>query len=604
MIRHSTFLRSALVSALACLLVIVVSESEAEEPLAVVGGLAPGEILAKLGARMEAGVSEEQRRAYEGQFDRVDGDGDGRHSETEYIEEGNYLTPQARRGIFNAADADGDRVVTKAEYLRNRIITDEAKRLVQAMDDNGDRLVQEAEFIGHATAKLGDDTAVAKAVFAALDTDGDGKIRIPEYLRVWGRWARSSADAPSPNRPNIIVIMADDLGYGDTSVYDGWVKTPHLERMAREGMTFTDFHTNSSVCSPTRAAFLTGRYQQRVGIVDVVARHLDTPGLDPSQNTLPRWLKKHGYRTALQGKWHLGTEPKFNPVHHGFDEFRGYLSGYIDYHAHEKTWHHGLEIQDQKGYSTHLITQNSARFIEENHEGPFFLLVAHEAVHLPFQTPADTVENRKPIPKSERWSRERIRPKYKIMLEEMDKGVGEILEAVRRCGVEKETLVLFFSDNGAISAGSSAPWRGGKFSHYEGGHRVPAIAWWPGKVAAGVRSEATVMAMDFFPTVLELSGLPAPPEDRPLDGLSLGGLLLGKEVDLSQRELFFGYEPKLGTAMRQGEWKMIVKGDRRELYNLESDPGEKTNLVEDFPQRAESMAEAIENWKKDVRPGT
>lgn len=235
------------------------------------------------------------------------------------------------------------------------------------------------------------------------------------------------------DRPNIIVIMADDLGYGDTSVYDGWVKTPHLEKMATEGLTFKDFHTNSSVCSPTRAGFLTGRYQQRVGIVDVIARHLDTPGLSPAELTIPRLLRQAGYRTALFGKWHLGMEPEFNPTHHGFDEFRGYLDGYIDYHEHRNTWMNGLKKEDQPGYSTHVITQNAVRFIKEQPgDHPFFLFVAHEAVHLLFQTPDDTPENRKPIPKSEMWSRDRIRPKYKVMLEEMDRGIGEILETVRK----------------------------------------------------------------------------------------------------------------------------------------------------------------------------
>ena len=402
--------------------------------------------------------------------------------------------------------------------------------------------------------------------------------------------------------PNIIVIMADDLGYGDTSVYDGWVKTPRLEQMAAEGVTFKDFHTNSSVCSPTRAAFLTGRYQQRVGIVDVNARHLDTPGLDPSQRTLPRLMKQAGYRTALQGKWHLGMEAKFNPIHHGFDEFQGYLDGYIDYHSHEKSWHDGLKVKDQKGYSTHLITKNSVRFIEANRDKPFFLLVAHEAVHLPFQTPDDTVQNRQPIPKSERWKRERIRPKYKIMLEEMDKGVGEILDTVKRCKISERTLVFFLSDNGAIGAGSNLPLRGGKFSHYEGGHRVPAIAWWPGKIKPSSTTDATVMAMDFLPTALDLAGLPVPTE-RMLDGTSMKDLLL-EQAEFPNRKLFFGYEPKLGTAMRDGDWKMIVKGDKRELYNLETDLGESTNLVETHPDRAEQMGTAIGQWKLQVQPGS
>lgn len=400
-------------------------------------------------------------------------------------------------------------------------------------------------------------------------------------------------------QPNIIVIMADDLGYGDTSVYDGWVKTPHLEKMAAEGLTFTDFHTNSSVCSPTRAGFLTGRYQQRVGIVDVVARHLDTPGLSPTELTVPRLLKQVGYRTALFGKWHLGMEPEFNPTHHGFDEFRGYLNGAIDYHVHRNTWMNGLKKEDQPGYSTHLITRNAVRFIEEqSDEDPFFLFVAHEAVHLPFQTPDDTPENRKPIPKSEMWSRDRIRPKYKVMLEEMDRGIGEILQTVRKRGIEKRTLVFFLSDNGAIGAGSNKPFRGGKFSHYEGGHRVPAIAWWPGMIKAGSTTSELVMAMDLLPTFAGLAGAEVP-ADRKLDGIDVRSLLLADQP-LPERRVFFGYEPKLGTAMRDGKWKMIVSSKKFELYDLGSDIAEQNNLAKTHPDRAQAMQTAIEKWKQEV----
>jgi arylsulfatase A-like enzyme len=408
------------------------------------------------------------------------------------------------------------------------------------------------------------------------------------------------ASADEAKRPNVIVIMADDLGYGDTSAYDGWVKTPNLERMAAEGLTFTDFHSNSSVCSPTRAGFLTGRYQQRVDIVDVIARHLDTPGLSPTELTIPRLMKQAGYRTALFGKWHLGMEDEFNPVHHGFDEFRGYLDGYIDYHAHERSWRNGLKNEDQPGYSTHVITRNAVRFINDNANGPFFLLVAHEAVHLPFQTPDDTPENRKPIPKSEQWSRERIRPKYKVMLEEMDKGVGEILDAVQAAGIAERTLVFFFSDNGAIGAGSNKPFRGGKFSHFEGGHRVPAIAWQPGAIKPGAKTDQLTVAMDLLPTFAELTGAKIPAE-RKLDGRSIRGLLFEGEK-LPPRRVFFGYEPKLGTAMRDGDWKMIVKGGNVQLYNLSIDIGETTDLTNAHPQRAEEMRKAIAAWKAEVAP--
>ncbi len=406
------------------------------------------------------------------------------------------------------------------------------------------------------------------------------------------------------SRPNVIVILADDLGYGDTSLFDGWVKTPQIERLAAEGLTFTDFHTNSSVCSPTRAAFLTGRYQQRVGIVDVVARHLDTPGLEPTELTIPRLMKQNGYRTALFGKWHLGTDKKYNPIHHGFDEFVGYLNGAADYHNHGD-WYKGLTREKIEGYTTHLITDHSVRFIKENKSKPFFLYVSHEAVHLPFQTPTDTLENRpkKKLTSKEMWDPQRIRPKYKIMLEEMDKGIGQILDTVRSEGIADNTLIFFFSDNGAIGAGgSNKPFRGNKFSNYEGGHRVPAVAWWPGKIAAGTATDATTMAMDLLPTIMEFAAITVP-ETRKLDGTSMAGLIL-KQAKFPDRKLFWGYEPKLGTAMRDGHWKMQTKGDIVQLFDLSKDIKETTNVADKHPDRAAEMKAAIEKWKQEVAPQT
>jgi len=413
-------------------------------------------------------------------------------------------------------------------------------------------------------------------------------------------WPAASSRAVSPScKPNIIIILADDLGNGDTSISKGWIKTPHLERMSAEGLTFTDFHSNSSVCSPTRAALLTGRYQQRAGIVDVVARHLDTPGLSPKELTLPRLMKHAGYRTALFGKWHLGTEPEYNPVHHGFDEFRGFLSGYIDYHNHKRTWHNALKIEDQEGYSTHLITRNSVEFIKRNKGKPFFLYVAHESVHLPYQTPADTVENRKPIPKGKRWDRNRIRPKYKIMVEEMDKGIGEILNTLRECRIEKNTFVFFFSDNGATGSGSNAPYRGGKFSHYEGGHRGNAIAWMPGQIKGGAATDALTAGMDLFPTIADLAQIKVP-ASRKLDGKSMKGLIFDG-ADSPDRKIFFGYEPKLGTALRDGPWKMIVKKGKAQLYDLRTDIAERKNIINEHPQRAREMRAAIKKWADEMQ---
>jgi arylsulfatase A-like enzyme len=415
--------------------------------------------------------------------------------------------------------------------------------------------------------------------------------------------AGGTACAESARRsPNIIVVLADDLGCRDLKLYDGWIETPRIQRMAEEGITFTDFHSNSSVCSPTRAAFLTGRYQQRVGIVDVIVgtREPDQ-GIPASTPTLGKVFQKSGYATALFGKWHCGHSDKFNPVHHGFDEFVGLLNGAADFHLH-KTWRNGLKQEEVKGYSTDIITDRSVDFIRRHKDEPFFLFVSHQTPHNPYQTRADTPENRK-----EGWKQNRVgdenRPRYVEMVKDLDDSVGKILDTLRETGLSEQTLVFFWSDNGDVGMSKEkGPLRGTKFGHYEGGHRVPAVAWWPGKIKAGVRSDALLLGFDLFPTFTEIAGLSSKNPDN-LDGVSASDHLLdGKPFP--DRDIFFGYEPKLGTAMRRGDWKMIVKGDDVQLYNLAEDLGETTNIAGANPKVTASMREAIEEFKRTVVPGS
>ena len=405
----------------------------------------------------------------------------------------------------------------------------------------------------------------------------------------------------SDQPPNIVVILADDLGCCDMALYDGWVKTPRIERMAKQGTLFTDFHTNSSVCSPTRAAFLTGRYQQRVGIVDVIvgSREPDS-GINPSIPTLPRVFKNNGYTTALFGKWHCGYQDKYNPVHHGFDEFVGFLNGATDYHKHG-AWRVGLEKKNVRGYSTHVITDRSVDFIKRNKNKPFFLYVSHAAVHNPYQTAEDTPDKRI---KGENPNRinDKNRAKYKWMLEDLDKSVGKILDTLDELELAEKTLVVFFSDNGAVgmSPKKFRKLRGGKFSHYEGGHRVPAIAWWPGKIKAGVKSDKLIVGFDLFPTLTDIAGISKHHPDN-LDGKSFKAHLL-EQKDFPDRDIFFGYEPKLGTAMRRGNWKMIVKKDNVQLFNLKKDLRESTDVKARYPEITKSMKKAIDRFKTEVTP--
>ncbi len=403
--------------------------------------------------------------------------------------------------------------------------------------------------------------------------------------------------------PNIVVILADDLGCCDMTLYDGWVETPRIRQMAQAGMLFTDFHTNSSVCSPTRAAFLTGRYQQRVGIVDVIVGNREpNSGLRPSTPTLSRVFKDNGYVTALFGKWHCGYQDQYNPIHHGFDEFVGFLNGATDYHKHG-AWRVGLDKKNVPGYSTRVITVCSVDFIKRNQDKPFFLYVSHAAVHNPYQTVEDTPDQRA---KGENPNRinEKNRVKYKWMLEDLDKGVGEILDTLDQLNLTESTLVMFFSDNGAVgmSPKQFRKFRGGKFSHYEGGHRVPAVAYWPGKIKGGSRSDRLVVGFDLFPTLTEIAGISRGNPDN-LDGASFKEHLIERK-DFPDRDIFFGYEPKLGTAMRRGRWKMIVKKDNVQLFNLQTDPGETQNVADQFPEIVGSMKKAIQRFNSEVTPGS
>lgn len=413
----------------------------------------------------------------------------------------------------------------------------------------------------------------------------------------------ATTSACADERPNIVVILADDLGCCDLGLYDGWVKTPRIEQMAKQGMLFTDFHTNSSVCSPTRAAFLTGRYQQRVGIVDVIVGSREPEsGIDPSTPTLPRVFKDNGYTTALFGKWHCGYQDQYNPVHHGFDEFVGFLNGATDYHTHG-AWRDGLKKKDVPGYSTHVITDRSIDFIKRNKSNPFFLYVSHAAVHNPYQTAEDTPDKRIKGENPNRLN-DKNRAKYKWMLEELDRGVGRILDTLNELDLADNTLVFFCSDNGAVgmSPREFRKFRGGKFSHYEGGHRVPAVAWWPGKIKAGVQSDKLIVGFDLLPTFTDIVGLSNSNPDN-LDGASFKAQLLD-QADFPDRDIFFGYEPKLGTAMRRGDWKMIVKADNVQLFNLQSDPQETTSVADRHTEVTTAMKQAIDRFKSEVTPGS
>ncbi len=423
--------------------------------------------------------------------------------------------------------------------------------------------------------------------------------RLSVALSALSAWIAVASGAPGGVKPNFVIIMADDLGYGDLGCYGSRsIPTPNIDALAAAGMRFTDFHSNGAVCSPTRAALLTGRYQQRCGIGGVVtaARHRHT-GLDLEETTFAEALKTGGYATAIFGKWHVGYAPEFNPVHQGFDRFRGYVSGNVDFFSHidqagYEDWWEGAELAPEEGYTTHLITRHGVDFIREHRGQPFCLYLAHEAPHYPYQGPGDKALRVKGDPGKIAGAREDVGNAYREMVVEMDKGVGEIVAALRDHGLEGETLVMFFSDNGANSKGSNGALRGHKGQLWEGGHRVPCVAAWPGVIEPGTESRVTAMTMDVFPTLLECAGIGAP---AALDGVSLLPVLKGGE--LAPRSVF--WQTGRAAAVRRGKWKLVLGGrgggGGAELYDLGADLGER-DPVDDAAKRAELGAE-LEKWR-------
>jgi arylsulfatase A-like enzyme len=441
-----------------------------------------------------------------------------------------------------------------------------------------------------------------------------------------------------PAAPNIIVILADDLGYGDLGgFFGGKAQTPHLNRLAAEGMLFTDFHSNGAMCSPTRAALLTGRYQQRAGIEDPLPGDWQKKGVGAikgiagdglySSPTMADYLKRVGYATAFFGKWHLGNHPSANPLHFGFDEFRGLTSGDGDYftkmdrHGYPDWWHNE-ELSFQKGYTTDVITDNGIQFIEKHKNQPFFLYLAHLGVHFPWQSPDDGhLETRKegtdytssqpgPASKLGPHAPAEIPDALVAMIETLDRNVGKLLAYLKAEGLDRNTLIFFTADNGQYlsyqgdtwpAVGSNGVLRGEKADLYEGGHRVPSIAWWPGKIRAGSRSKATLASFDLLPTFLDLTDQPLPdPEGVDcLDGQSFLSVLLSGKV-MPERTLF--WRTPEAIAVRKGPWKLLEDRENGSLalYNLERDLSETRDLKPDHPQLVRELIRARDAWEKEM----
>jgi arylsulfatase A-like enzyme len=444
-------------------------------------------------------------------------------------------------------------------------------------------------------------------------------IVIVFFLILWGSadWAEAGA---GPDQPNIILILADDLGYGDIGCYGSQRNlTPNIDRLASEGLRFTDFHSNGPMCTPTRAALLTGRYQHRLGPMfdgALSRRTSGDKGLPLEVRTLAEALKGHGYATGMYGKWHLGYKSPFVPTRNGFDRYRGLLSGDGDYHTQidrfgNEDWWLNETLRMENGYTTDLLTKHSVKFIEENRKNPFFLYLAHLAIHFPWQGPDDPphrVVKGKNYEK-DKWGvirdRKDVSSHVRDMVESLDRSVGEVVAALKRLGLEKNTLVFFTSDNGGYinyqsthrNISSNGPLRGQKTQLFEGGHRVPAIAWWPGKIHPGV-SEQTAMTFDLFPTALQLSGQSSSDSQLDLDGEDLTPLLLEGRV-LPQRTLF--WRMRTAYAVRKKQWKLVGKyGENPMLFQLDLDLGEQRDISLEYPGIVAELESEYQTWLKTV----
>lgn len=418
----------------------------------------------------------------------------------------------------------------------------------------------------------------------------------------------------APQPPNFLVILVDDLGYGDLSCYGAKdLRTPHIDGLAERGMRFTNFYANSPVCSPTRASLLTGRYPERVGVPGVIRTHPeDNWGyLSPQAVLLPALLKPAGYHSAIIGKWHLGLEGPNRPNDRGFDHFHGWLGDMMDdYWTHRR---HGINYMrlneweiDVSGHATDLFTQWAVDYLRsrKDKKEPFFLYLAYNAPHFPVQPPDEwlaKVKQREP-------GLSEKRAKLVAFIEHMDDGVGRVLAALKETDLEQNTVVLFISDNGGWlpDEANNGPLRSGKTHVYEGGIKVPMCAVWPGHISPKSRCDGVALTMDVLPTLLAVTGIKLPPG---LDGVSFLPSLLGKDQPIVERDLFFirreGWDQYCGHtifAMRRGDWKLLQDDPfgPLELYNLKSDPLEQNNLL---PHRRDVFKDMVRALSAHVQRG-
>jgi arylsulfatase A-like enzyme len=406
------------------------------------------------------------------------------------------------------------------------------------------------------------------------------------------------------DQPDLIFILADDLGSADLGCYGGLADTsPTLDRLAAEGLLFERGYANSAVCSPTRFALMTGRYQYRLrgAAEEPLGRASSTLGLPADHPTLASLLKAAGYDTALIGKWHLGALPTFGPLKSGYDEFFGPMSGAVDYFSYRNSGGHrdlweGEAPSPAQGYLTDLISQRAAQVVAKARDKPYFLSVHYTAPHWPWETREDEEESRNLNGAITHLDGGSVAT-YLKMVQQMDEGIARIVAAIRP-ERRSNTFIVFTSDNGGERFSNNWPTIGGKMDLLEGGLRVPAIAWWPQRIAAGARSAALAITMDWMPTFLKAAGA-QPSPSHPVDGVDLSPLWTpGSELaPLFDRQLFWRMKHRSQAALIHGAYKYLRIEGIEYLFNVVNDGRERANLAKREPGRLVAMREQWAHWE-------